>query len=251
MFLIRCKHTITPVILSGGSGTRLWPLSRKSLPKQFVPIIGEKSLYQLTLERCSRFGGDVMTLASTDHKFLVTEAMEKASASGCVILEPVGRNTAAAMALAALHNIEKGGGDDLLLFCPADHYVPDAEGFVETVRLGAEAAKSGAIVIYGVVPSFPSTAYGYIKGGAQRADGGIEVVKFIKKPQEQVAQALLLEGGVLWNAGVFLATSNVIIAALEKHAVGVLNACKAAMAQPRQLEDDDGKIMIEPGGRGF
>jgi len=240
------KHMITPVILCGGSGTRLWPLSRKSFPKQFVPIIGEKSLYQLTLERCAGFGGDVMTVASRDHKFMVAEAMDDESVKGAVILEPMGRNTAAAMALAALYNLEKGDGDGLQLFCPADHFVPDTKGFVGTIHQGVAAAKSGAIVTFGVVPSFPSTAYGYIKCGAGRDDGGMDVVRFIEKPDAQAAQALLLEGDVLWNAGIFLATSKVIIAALELHAPDILSACKAAMAHPKQKMSGDDGVMIEP-----
>jgi molybdopterin-guanine dinucleotide biosynthesis protein A len=163
---------ITPVILCGGTGTRLWPLSRKSLPKQFAPIVGDKSLYQLTLERCSKLSDEIITVASEDHRFMVMEAMDESRVRGAVILEPMGRNTAAAMALAALNQVEIGAGDDLLLFCPADHFVPDLEAFAETIKQGMSAAQSGAIVTYGIVPTFPSTAYGYIQHGHKCHLGG-------------------------------------------------------------------------------
>lgn len=156
---------ICPVVLCGGSGTRLWPLSRKALPKQFVPLVGKKSLLHLTLERLAHVGHQVGCVASEEHRFLVQEAMDAADVTGPQVLEPVGRNTAAAMAVAAL----LAAPDDLLLFAPADHHVPDADLFARTVRQGAAAAQAGYIVTFGVVPTFPSTAYGYIQPGADLA----------------------------------------------------------------------------------
>ncbi len=166
------NQKITPVILCGGSGTRLWPLSRKSFPKQFVPLVDHKSLLQLTLERVALTNGDgvsteVMCVAAEEHRFLVAEAMQTAKAKGHIILEPAGRNTAPAMALAAL----KAAPQDLLLFCPSDHHIPDAQAFAAMVQTGSQAAQQGAIVTFGVVPSFPSTAYGYIEQGAASGDG--------------------------------------------------------------------------------
>ncbi len=239
-------HKIAPIVLCGGSGTRLWPLSRKSFPKQFVPMIGGKSLYQLTLERCLGFGGEIMTVASIDHQFIVAEAMESVGVGASVILEPEGRNTAGAMGLAALYKREKGAGDELQLFCPADHFIPDVDGFVQTINLGVEAAKSGAIVTYGVVPGFPSTAYGYIKCGADRDDGAMNVVQFIEKPDEGAAQALLMEGAVLWNAGIFLATPNVVIKALEQHAPDILKACELALDTSKRSVSGNEIDIIKP-----
>ena len=146
------NNTITPVILCGGSGTRLWPLSRKSFPKQFVPLIGNKSLLQLTVERVKGFGQSPLIVAADEHRFMVTDTLQSAHSSAKIILEP--------MALAALYAV--GSGQSLLLFCPADHHIPDADAFVNTITTGVAAAQTGALVTFGVLPTFPSTAYGYI-----------------------------------------------------------------------------------------
>jgi mannose-1-phosphate guanylyltransferase/mannose-6-phosphate isomerase len=216
---------ITPVILCGGSGTRLWPLSRKSFPKQFVPLIAGKSLLQLTLERVKPLGGHVVAVAADDHRFLVADSLRQAQVTGTIILEPAGRNTAAAMALAALH----AQPDDFLLFCPADHHIPDAAAFARTMREGLSAAEQGAIVTFGVVPSFPSTAYGYIRHAKLRPDGSLQVAQFIEKPDAARAQALLLAGDALWNAGIFLLRARFLLQALEQHAPDILASCRAAM----------------------
>ncbi|GAA6212652.1 mannose-1-phosphate guanylyltransferase/mannose-6-phosphate isomerase [Hyphomicrobiales bacterium 4NK60-0047b] len=242
---------ITPVILCGGTGTRLWPLSRKSLPKQFAPIVGDKSLYQLTLERCSKLSDEIITVASEDHRFMVLEAMNESGVKGAVILEPMGRNTAAAMALAALNRVEIGTGDDLLLFCPADHFVPDLDAFAETIKQGVSSAQSGAIVTYGIVPTFPSTAYGYIQQGEKRACGGLEVVRFIEKPEAEKAQELLLGGDVSWNAGIFLATANTIVKALKEHAPEILENCEAAMKASKKTESNEHGVLVEPEKNAF
>ena len=224
---------ITPVILCGGSGTRLWPLSRQSFPKQFVPLIDGQSLLQLTLARLAWCGEPVVCVAAEDHRFLVADAIGGQRPGSQVLLEPAGRNTAAAMALAALL-ARQSGADPLLLFCPADHHIPDASAFAQTIRQGVAAAAAGAIVTYGVVPSFPSSAYGYIQQGEARADGSHRVARFIEKPAPAAAQALLLQGGVLWNAGIFLAHAGVLLAALKQHAPDILQSCEQAMASPRQ-----------------
>ncbi len=221
--------SITPVILCGGSGTRLWPLSRKSFPKQFVPLIGNKSLLQLTLERVAGLGARVLAVAAEDHRFLVADNLRLAKVQGTVILEPVARNTAAAMALAALH----AAPEEVLLFCPADHHIPDAAAFARTMKEGLTAAGNGMVVTFGVVPSFPSTAYGYIRQGAGRPDGSMQVAQFIEKPDAARAQQLLLQGDVLWNAGIFLAQARFLIEALEQHAPDILQSCRAAMAAAR------------------
>ena len=222
---------ITPVILCGGSGTRLWPLSRKSFPKQFVPLIDNKSLLQLTLERVAQLNGsgtssEVICVAAEDHRFLVAESMQAAKVKGQIILEPVARNTAPAMALAAL----QAAPQDLLLFCPADHHIPDAQAFASMVQQGSHAARQGAIVTFGVVPSFPSTAYGYIEQGAASGDGSFGVARFIEKPNADKAQALILQGNVLWNAGIFLAQASTLLEALQQHAADILHSCQQAMA---------------------
>ncbi|QJC55008.1 Mannose-1-phosphate guanylyltransferase 1 [Polaromonas vacuolata] len=223
---------IIPVILCGGSGTRLWPLSRKSFPKQFVPLIDNKSLLQLTLERVAQINGvgcssEAICVASEEHRFLVAEVMQVAKVKGPIILEPIARNTAPAMALAAL----QAAPQDLLLFCPADHHIPDAQAFASMVQQGCAAARAGAIVTFGVVPSFPSTAYGYIEQGATSSDGSFGVARFIEKPNADKAQALILQGNVLWNAGIFLAQASTLLEALQAHAADILQSCQQAMAQ--------------------
>jgi len=230
---VHASSAITPVILCGGSGTRLWPLSRQSFPKQFVPLIDGKSLLQLTLARLAWCGQPVMCVAAEDHRFLVADAIGSDHTGSLVLLEPAGRNTAAAMALAALL-ARQGDADPLLLFCPADHHIPDATAFAQTIRQGVPAAEAGAIVTYGVVPSFPSSAYGYIQQGEDRADGSRRVARFIEKPNSAAAQALLLQGNVLWNAGIFLARASRLLAALKQHAPDILLSCEQAMASPRR-----------------
>jgi mannose-1-phosphate guanylyltransferase/mannose-6-phosphate isomerase len=228
-------NKIVPVILCGGSGTRLWPLSRKSFPKQFVPLIDNKSLLQLTLERVAQLNGSstsptAICVAAEDHRFLVAEAMQAAKVKGQIILEPVARNTAPAMALAAL----QAAPQDLLLFCPSDHHIPDAQAFAAMVQQGCIAARQGAIVTFGVVPSFPSTAYGYIEQGTASGDGSFGVARFIEKPNADKAQALLLQGNVLWNAGIFLAQASTLLEALQQHAADILQSCQQAMEQAAQ-----------------
>jgi mannose-1-phosphate guanylyltransferase/mannose-6-phosphate isomerase len=238
---------ITPVILCGGSGTRLWPLSRKSFPKQFVPLIDNKSLLQLTLERVAQLNGsgtssEVICVAAEDHRFLVAESMQSAKVKGQIILEPVARNTAPAMALAAL----QAAPQDLLLFCPSDHYIPDAQAFATMVQQGSQAARQGAIVTFGVVPSFPSTAYGYIEQGAVSGDGSYEVAQFIEKPNAEKAQALILQGNVLWNAGIFLAQASTLLEALQQHAADILHSCQQAMAHATHDQQ-----FLRPGQQAF
>ncbi len=218
--------SIQPVILCGGSGTRLWPLSREALPKQFAPLIGGKSLLQATLERIAVLGR-VLCIANHEHRFFVQEALRESRVDGEQLLEPAGRNTAAAMACAAI----AADPEQLLLFLPADHYIPDTDAFLATVRAGVPAALAGSMVTFGVTPSFPSPAYGYIQQGEVLPDGQSRSVRcFVEKPSVECAQALLLGGDHLWNAGIFLCTAGTLKAALAKHAPDILSSCEAAMA---------------------
>ena len=227
--------TIIPVTLCGGSGTRLWPLSRKALPKQFVPLIQGKSLLQLTLERAALLNRSQLIVAAEDHRFLVQECANAAHVQGTILLEPAARNTAAAMAAAAL-NVPP---DALLLFLPADHHIPDTAAFAATVRAGVPAAQAGSIVTFGVQPSFPSTAYGYIQQGVALAGQGAAhaVQRFVEKPNATRAQELLLAGGHFWNAGIFLIQASTLLAALQTNAPDILAACQAAVAA--QTADGD------------
>lgn len=225
---------IYPIILCGGSGTRLWPLSRKAFPKQFIPLIGEKSLLQLTLERVSPLAdgnvGRISCVAAEEHRFLVADVAAHAGLSVRQILEPQSRNTAAAMALAAL----AAPSDAVLLFCPADHHIPHTEAFVNMVRAAVPSAKAGRLVTFGVMPSHPSTAYGYIQKGEPASDGGFEVVRFVEKPAADKAVELLASGQYLWNAGIFLTCAQSLLDALHVYAPDILEVCRKSMQQPHQ-----------------
>ena len=240
------RNIITPVVLCGGSGTRLWPLSRKSFPKQFVPLINGKSLLQLTLERVRPLGPGLMVVAAEAHRFMVADALQTVPGSAQVILEPVARNTAAAMALAALLAEQNGQPEALLLFCPSDHHIPDAAAFARTVEQGVPAAEGGAIVTFGIVPSSPSTAYGYIQHGARRADGAQQVERFIEKPGADHALQLLLSGEVLWNAGIFLCRASTLLRALQQHAPDILASCREALPAPLASTEATGPQWVTP-----
>ncbi len=223
-------NNLIPVILCGGSGTRLWPLSRQSLPKQFVPLLGDKTLLQLTLERLAPISRQQICVTAEDHRFLVASTLDLAAVSGTVILEAAPRNTAVAMGLAALQAQAQVGGDALLLFCPADHHIPDADEFRATVEQGRHSAAAGLIVTFGIVPTFPSTAYGYIQPGDQQSDGSYQVRRFIEKPDKETARQLIAQNGVLWNAGIFMVRADVLLAALKRHAPDIFDGCCGAMA---------------------
>ena len=231
------KGLVQPVVLCGGSGTRLWPLSRKAFPKQFVPLVEGRSLLALTLERVAPLtdkSAGVICVGAEDHRFMLREAIAGAGLAGTVVLEPMARNTAAAMALAAL---QAAGEDQLLLFCPSDHHIPDAAAFAQMVRDASECARQGAIVTFGVVPTFPSTGFGYIEKGTARTDAGHAVARFIEKPDRAKAEQMLLSGKVLWNAGIFLCTARVLLAAMERHAPDILASCRQAIAGAKADEE--------------
>ncbi len=236
-------NKIQPVILCGGSGTRLWPLSRESFPKQFVPLIEGQSLMALTIARTQSLGAPIC-VTNEKHRFIVQELLSviqssHSKKSPSILLEPAGRNTAAAMACAVLM---PGIGDaDLLLFLPADHFVPDVTAFVKTMKSGVAAAKAGYIVTFGVQPSVPSTAYGYIQQGSTLLNRSVEVaysVKcFVEKPTLNQAQEMLLAGGYLWNAGIFLCQASVLKQGLAQHAQDILARSQSAM-QSAQIDGD-------------
>jgi mannose-1-phosphate guanylyltransferase/mannose-6-phosphate isomerase len=230
-----CK--IKPIILCGGSGTRLWPLSRESFPKQFVPLFDGKSLLSLTIDRVKKLGSPIC-VTNEEHRFFVHDLLSQepnfsGSGNASILLEPAGRNTAAAMAGTAL--IPSIAPSDLLLFLPSDHFVPDVEAFIATIQSGVAAAQNGYIVTFGVQPSFPSTAYGYIQQGGELRDlttsgsSTYAAERFLEKPTLAKAQEMLLSGNYLWNAGIFLCQASVLIDALSKHAPDILKSCQEAM----------------------
>jgi mannose-1-phosphate guanylyltransferase/mannose-6-phosphate isomerase len=211
-------------------------LSRESFPKQFVPLINGQSLLELTINRVKECGATIC-VTNEEHRFFVQDLMGdsrvEANHSPTILLEPSGRNTAAAMASAAL--MPTVLPTDILLFLPADHYVPDIDTFMATIKSGVDAANAGYIVTFGVQPTAPSTAYGYIQQADSLSLKGeissevFKVGRFVEKPPIDEAQKMLLSGGYFWNAGIFMCRAKTLIEAMEKHAPDILKSCTSAM----------------------
>jgi len=223
---------ITPVLLCGGSGTRLWPLSRKSFPKQFAPLSGDRTLFQAVVARLS--GTDYaqpLIVTASDFRFIVTEQLMAAGVDpGAILLEPQGRNTAAAILAAALY-LSATDPDALMLVAPTDHAVPDAAAFRQAVACGVEAARSGQLVAFGIRPDRAETGYGYLKPGTAPDAGAasLPLLRFVEKPDAEMAMAMVAAGTFLWNAGVFLFTARTVIAAFARHAPALLPPVRAAV----------------------
>lgn len=230
---------VIPVILSGGSGSRLWPVSREHYPKQFLNLHqDDQSLLQETALRLSGLGAAAspILVCNEEHRFLVAEQMQQIGIRDAqIILEPCGRNTAPALALAALA-AQKSAPDATMLVMPADHVIKNTATFLEAVDQGCKLSKSDKLVTFGITPSTPHTGYGYIKQGGA-LDGGFGVEAFVEKPDAERAAHYLASGNYLWNSGIFLFTARVYLDALQRYAPDILDACKAAFAG--QSEDMD------------
>jgi mannose-1-phosphate guanylyltransferase/mannose-1-phosphate guanylyltransferase/mannose-6-phosphate isomerase len=220
--------------MCGGAGTRLWPLSRKSYPKQFNRLFEGGSLFQRTLERIGGAGyADPIILTHQDFRFIAAEQLsDSGTAATRIIVEPDGRNTAPAIALAALE-IEASDPSGLMLVLPSDHVLSDLEAFHRAVASGVETARGGALVTFGVTPDRPETGYGYIELETPRPEGPQSFLRFVEKPDATSAAAMVASGRFLWNSGMFLFSAAAILAALEAHAPDVLTACRKARAAGR------------------
>ena len=221
---------IHPVILSGGSGTRLWPRSRSNTPKQFLPLVGKDTLYQATARRVQSLGevAPVVTVCAEDHRFMVGEQLQAIGMpSGGILLEPAARNTAPAIALAALHVQQQDAGG-VLLVLPADHLIRNEAAFREAVAAGLAQANGGALVTFGIKPDAPETGYGYIRIG-QALDARVHAIgAFVEKPDAERVRAYLESGEYLWNSGMFLFRADAYLRALEAHAPAILAASRKA-----------------------
>ncbi len=224
---------VQPVLLSGGSGTRLWPLSREAYPKQFLPLVGDDTMLQATWRRVAALSTvSPIVVANEDHRFLVAEQLRVIGApTPRVVLEPVGRNTAPAIAAAALI-ARAGGADPLLLILPSDHVVRDADAFRSAVLAAAPAAEAGALVTFGIVPQAVETGFGYIQAAA--GEGVRKVFRFVEKPDVATAQHYLDEGGYYWNSGMFLFRASRFLDELERYRPDMLAAVRAACADMRR-----------------
>ncbi|NUS37978.1 MAG: mannose-1-phosphate guanylyltransferase/mannose-6-phosphate isomerase [Lysobacter sp.] len=227
---------LQPVLLSGGSGTRLWPLSREMYPKQFLPLAGEDTMLQATWQRVAPIAGAApIVVANEEHRFLVAEQLRQVGApTPAIVLEPIGRNTAPAIAAAALQ-ATAGGDDPLLVVLPSDHVVRDADAFRAAVGEAMEAAEQGALVTFGIHPTGPETGFGYIQSTA--GEGVRKVLRFVEKPGEQTARGYLAEGGYSWNSGMFLFRASRYLEELGRFHPDMLAAVRQAFGKARRDGD--------------
>ena len=216
---------IKAVLLAGGSGTRLWPLSRATHPKQFLALDGEDTMLQATMKRLEGLNIESsVTICNEEHRFFVAEQLREINKLGSIILEPIGRNTAPAIALAAF----AAEGDPLLLVLAADHVIQDEAAFTQALTEAIPLAEEGKLVTFGIVPNEPHTGYGYIEKG-QEVKGGFVVDRFVEKPSSDVAQEYLDSGGYLWNSGMFLFRASRYLEELKKYRSDIFDACEISM----------------------
>ncbi|APP01294.1 mannose-1-phosphate guanylyltransferase/mannose-6-phosphate isomerase [Xanthomonas perforans] len=227
---------VLPIILSGGSGTRLWPLSRESYPKQFLPLVGDKSMLQSTWLRAAPVAGHApIVVANEEHRFMAAEQLQQLGVKpSAILLEPKGRNTAPAIAVAALE-ATRDGADPLLLVLPSDHVIQNEAAFQAAVTLAATAAEQGKLVTFGIKPTAPETGYGYIKAGA--GTGASAVERFVEKPDLATAQSYLASGEYYWNSGMFLFRASRYLEELRKFHPAIADACQKAWENGKRDAD--------------
>ena len=231
------------VIMAGGSGARLWPLSRSLYPKQFLTLSGNNSMLQETVLRVASVTDDKpLVICNEEHRFIVAEQMRSLNMPADILLEPVGRNTAPAIALAALHSLSSDH-DPLLLVLAADHVIQNPESFLAQVEKAAILAEAGSLVTFGVVPTGPETGYGYIRSGEDKGVG-FEVAEFVEKPDLKKAQQYFDSGDYYWNSGMFLFRASCYIEELGKYRPDILSACLAS--QDMTVRDLDFIRINEP-----
>ena len=234
-------NPIHPVILSGGMGTRLWPLSRVLYPKQLLPLVSDDTLLQETARRVAdaeRFAAPLV-VCNDEHRFIVAEQLREIGITpAAIVLEPDGRNTAPAAAAAALM-LGRDDADALLLILPSDHVITDLEGFHGAIEVAARAARDGALVTFGMTPTKAETGYGYIRCGEPLDDEGRchRVERFVEKPEAAAARSMLAEGGWLWNSGMFLFSAGAYLEEMERHRPAIVEACRAAIESGREDMD--------------
>ena len=242
------QTSITPVILCGGSGTRLWPLSRKSYPKQFSKLMGEETLFQASTKRLSGGNDDIrfdapMVLTNTDFRFIVVEQLQAVGIDpGAILIEPEGRNTAPAI-LAVAQYVAQSDPEAVLLVAPSDHVVPDVDAFHTAVSQGLSAVEKGELVTFGIAPTHAETAYGYLELEGQPDQGTTKLSRFVEKPNAAKAAEMLAAGNFMWNAGIFLFKAKDIIAAFKKHAADLVAPVTEAL---NNAKPDLGFLRLAP-----
>ncbi len=235
---------ICPLILAGGSGTRLWPLSRELWPKQLIELTGEHTMLQDTVLRLKDFPGmqTPMIICNEKHRFMVAEQLRMIDIrAASILLEPVGRNTAPAVCLAALKAVS-AGDDPLLLVLPADHFIQDIKAFHQALETAAHFAEQNFLITFGIVPESPETGYGYIRRGkelsasrdAHVTGAAFAIEQFVEKPDKETAEQYLQSGAYCWNSGMFMFRASAVLAGMEKHVPDILNACRNAMEKGKE-----------------
>jgi len=245
------KIAVTPVILCGGSGTRLWPLSRAGFPKQFLSLTGRESLFQQAAQRLLALGEEDIQVAmplictGEEHRFLAVEQLREVGIQlGAALLEPVGRNTAPALTLAAL-TAQQNGADPVLVVTPADQTVASTSDFTQAMQEAVREAEKGSIVILGITPDRPETGYGYIQVESAAEKSALVVRRFVEKPSTPTAQQYLAEGGYYWNAGMFVLKASVWLKALELFRPDIYQATAEAWAK-RNIDANSGTPFVRP-----
>ncbi|HEV7432167.1 MAG TPA: mannose-1-phosphate guanylyltransferase/mannose-6-phosphate isomerase [Steroidobacteraceae bacterium] len=229
-------NTLIPVVLSGGAGTRLWPLSRELYPKQLLPLTGAHTMLQDTVRRLHGLAvAAPVVVCNEAHRFLVAEQLRAIDTRAqAIVLEPVGRNTAPAIALAAHAALAAGDSEALLLVLPADHVIGDVPTFQRAVQAAALAAQGGDLVAFGVVPRSPETGYGYIRRGAELPGGSWRIARFVEKPVRAKAEEFVASGEYYWNSGMFLFGARRYLEELHRHAPDIAEACERAYASAKR-----------------
>jgi mannose-1-phosphate guanylyltransferase len=217
---------IAPIILSGGSGTRLWPLSRKLHPKQFINLVNDTTLFQDTILRLPKDVADPLIICNEEHRFLAAEQLRQIHKnSNGIILEPIGKNTAPAIALAALKFVNNGE-DPLLLVLSADHLIQDTDAFHQSIKIAEKLAEKDKLVAFGIVPDKAETGYGYIQADINNTTDSYNIQSFTEKPNQEDAQKYLDSGNYLWNSGMFMFKASIYLQELEKFEPEILTSCK-------------------------
>ncbi|MAM86592.1 MAG: mannose-1-phosphate guanylyltransferase/mannose-6-phosphate isomerase [unclassified Hahellaceae] len=232
-----------PVILSGGNGSRLWPLSRQGYPKQFLPLVGEQSMFQQTIQRLPAGLSSPIIVTNEAHRFLVQEQLQAIDCDPLqIILEPFGRNTAPAVAMAALE-VLSSGRDDIIAVLPADHFIGNIPEYHRALATARDRAAQGDLVLFGITPTAPETGYGYIRTGSSVGDQAKEVLEFVEKPDLQTAMSYLASGEYFWNSGMFVFSARRYIEELAVHYPRMFVSCELAY---EASQSSDGCRLLAP-----